>query len=49
MSDGSVSFFHRMEHTADHIELKELAAALGVQAGQADPAEAVACDSGVKV
>lgn len=48
-ADGSVLLFHRMAHTADHAELKEIARALGVESGSASPTEAASCDAGVKV
>ena len=49
MADGSVLYFHRMQHTADHTELTDIAKHLGVEPVAQAPQPAVSCDAGVKV
>jgi hypothetical protein len=47
-TDGEVLFFHRMENTADHAELREVAQALGVELASATKPDATRCEAGAK-
>ncbi len=52
ITDGSILYFHRMAHTADHTELKDIAQALNVEAtltGTIEEEEDLSCENGVKV
>lgn len=49
MADGEVLFFHKMENTADHAELKDIAQALGVEVASEAKPEATSCQAGARV
>jgi hypothetical protein len=50
--DGTCTFFHRMQHTADHLDIKDVAEAIGVKIDSTGPlngtGEGVSCEAGAR-